>query len=140
MNLFYSLPTDLQDYIFEFDSTFHEKYKRILNEIAFLSPHRFFYHDTNDKICYDAVRPENIDAFLRNRFNNFTLIQKNYLNKYLNSLFSTNKRIDIFILKPNSRFDFTLQDLPIDNFAMERSNLIFLENKSHVQLSLRRII
>ena len=68
MNSFYNLPTELQTYIYEFDSTYHRKFEGVLDKISLLNAHRYFYYDKDKHLCCFEIIPKNIDMFLDNYF------------------------------------------------------------------------
>ena len=60
---FFQLPTELQTYIYEFDTTYHRKLNKVKDEISFLNSHRYFYYDKNRNLSCFYIVPKNIDIF-----------------------------------------------------------------------------
>lgn len=70
MNSFYNLPRELQTYIYEFDSTYHGKFKRVLEEVSYLNAHRFFYYDREGHLCFQYITPKTIDTVFTEMLSN----------------------------------------------------------------------
>ena len=70
MNSFYNLPTELQTYIYEFDSTYHGKFKRVLEEVSYLNAHRLFYNDKKGQVCFQYITPKTIDTVFSEMLSN----------------------------------------------------------------------
>ena len=83
MNSFYSLPTELQTYIYEFDSTYHRKFEGVLDKISLLNAHRYFYYDKDKHLCCFEIIPKNIDMFLDNYFSFMSKRERSFFFKRL---------------------------------------------------------
>ena len=70
MNSFYNLPTELQTYIYEFDSTYHTKFKNVLEEVSYLNAHRLFYNDKKGQVCFQYITPKTIDTVFSKMLSN----------------------------------------------------------------------
>lgn len=66
MNSFYNLPKELQTYIYEFDNTYHMRYKEVVEDlnIFFKDSHRFYFMDRNGSIGYKYLNPSNIEQII----------------------------------------------------------------------------
>lgn len=66
VNLFYNLPSELQSYIYEYDSTFRNVFKKVLKEIKRYRVFRF----VNDEIIY-TINYEGTGEWITQDTNNF---------------------------------------------------------------------
>ena len=106
MNSFYNLPRELQTYIYEFDSTYHLKFKKVLKEITFLNAHRFFYYDRNGHISFQYITPDTIDIIFNERLTNM-----------------------------NDNYKRSLKEMLIDDYNNERFNILG-ENSDNLYLDI----
>lgn len=121
--IFFDLPTELQTYIYEFDSTYHSKFNEVLKEILInMNPHRCYeLNEEGHIVTNDYITPKNLNLFVNNKFSDFGNNRKEYLKELLNDSFSTNKRLDIIILN-NTTTGFDL-NLPEDISFMQRNTI-----------------
>ena len=123
--IFFDLPTELQTYIYEFDSTYHSKFHEVLEEILVsMNPHRYYEINEQGHIVTDEyITPKNLNLFMNNKFSDFGNNRKENLKELLNDSFSTNKRLDIIIQKDDTRTGFAL-NLPEDISFMQRNTIL----------------
>ena len=88
MNSFYNLPTELQTYIYEFDSTYHRKFEGVLDKISLLNAHRYFYHDKEGNILFEYITPESIDNIFEKRLFDVNQNYKDSLKNMLNESYN----------------------------------------------------
>ena len=80
---FFNLPTELQTYIYQFDPTYHNKFKMVLEEISFINAHRYFYYNKNRDLCCYHITSKNIDMFLDEYYTSFSKEKKTFIKEYL---------------------------------------------------------
>lgn len=85
---------ELQTYIYEFDSTYHRKFKNVLEEISYLNAHRFFYYDKQGNISFEYITPQTIDTIFKERLSNINENYKKSLKEILNHDYN-NERFNI---------------------------------------------
>lgn len=119
MNSFYNLPNELQTYIYEFDSSYHIKFKRVLEEISYLNAHRFFYYDRKGDVCFQYITPKTIDTVFTERLSKMNdnykkslkeMLIKDYNNERFNIMGENSDNLYLNIIH-NERYenDYNLQ-------------------------------
>ena len=111
---FYNLPIELQTYIYEFDTTYHRKFKNVLEEISYLNAHRFFYYDKKGNISFEYITPQTIDIIFEEKLTNINENYKNSLKELLVNDYN-NERFNIMGKNSDSLYHKIIHDKKYEN-------------------------
>ena len=111
---FYNLPNALQTHIYEFDPTYHRKFKNVLEEISYLNAHRFFYYDNDNKISFQYITPQTIDIIFKEKLTNINENYKNSLKELLVNDYN-NERFNIMGKNSDTLYHKIIHDKKYEN-------------------------
>lgn len=96
MSRFHNLSNELQTYIYEFDSTYHDKLESALVE---MTAHRLFYYNSKNEMTMNYITLKNINQIFDKKLANVANVYKDSLKKMLMNKYNNAVRVNIIFEK-----------------------------------------